>query len=157
MGLDLNFLKQKDYEDLIAERKNWDEVQELGYGRKTWSIVNWFRPESEVVEDDYLYSIPKAVFEKFFKEFSDAPEILEPKLDFMSEFEDSPEERDSQEAINKYKIYANFVENFMEDNFGGPFQLGSDWDARVVVNLVKNQKNILAAYDEGPVYMEVSY
>lgn len=128
MGLDLNLYAIKT-EDLAQH--NFDNIVQLAYARKNWTLVGFFRKsENEVLnvgEDVYL--IDEAVWDRFMQEinpiYADYDRTLHTsckmiyKMDNFTKF-----------SKHKWKVlskYAHWAENF-SDRYGST-TLGIDFDA----------------------------
>ena len=91
MGLDLMLYRKKDYEKEMVE----GNVEELAYGRKTWSIWYWFKNrEDSTILDDYTIFITKdsymafcetlLPYEPYLKHIASTPSELITELDYKT-------------------------------------------------------------------------
>lgn len=145
MGLDLSLVKRSDYEN--------DVYNNLAYGRKTWAIAYYFMNKSTMLEFDYLYNIPKEVYLEFVNEFKGKIWKMELALNIIDIYE-----RAELYDAKIYRLAYAYIDRIMDKAFdGASYTLGMTWEADAVIRWVKAKKAILKAYDEGEVYMEVSY
>lgn len=152
MGLDLILYKH------TKDDMTWEEEQiaELAYGRKTWSIAEFFRRRCQALEGDWYYEVTKADWD----EFIDSLEKLNDPA-FRQKVEDFIELYDTTEVWNEKldKLY-NELEKWYDgavDNDSG-YTLGFDWELRAVLNWFDANEEVQQAFKNGiDVRLIVSY
>lgn len=152
MGLDLILYKHT--KDNMALEEELDA--ELAYGRKTWSIAEFFRRRCKCLDWDWYYEVTKADWD----EFIDSLEKLNDP-EFRERVEDFIELYDTTEVWNEKidKLY-----NELEEWYGGAvnndgcYTLGFDWELRTVLNWFDANEEVQQAFKDGiDVRLIVSY
>lgn len=152
MGLDLILYKHTK-DDMVLE----EELDaELAYGRKTWSIAEFFRRRCQALEGDWYYKVTKADWDEFI---SSLKKLNDPV--FRQKVEDFIELYDTTEIWNEKldKLY-NELEKWYDgavDNDSG-YTLGFDWELRAVLNWFDANEEVQQAFKDGvDVRLIVSY
>lgn len=136
MGLDLYLIE----DNKIKWENNWPEWNwrdELCYGRKTWSLFNWFIDHSDkVFERDVIYHIPPFAVKKFVRLIEPYAEKIE---SFIQEYDSILEPRDWYDRLDsgEFSSIIGLIDN-MDDS--GP-QLGYEWEARAILRWYNTLKN----------------
>lgn len=152
MGLDLILYKYT--KDNMALEEELDA--ELAYGRKTWSIADFFRERCKCLDWDWYYQVTKADWD----EFIDSLEKLNDPA-FRQKVEDFIELYDTTEVWNDKleKLY-----NELEEWYSGAvnndtgYQLGFDWELRAVLDWFDANEEVQQAFKDGiDVRLIVSY
>lgn len=134
MGLDLLMYKRSSYDKYIESDNFMDLEPEMMYGRKTWSLYEFFKNSIGSIDlGDEAYAIDKSAFEEF-------EEILAPYADFLaSTLDDEFDEDANYKKI--HKIYNKIS--------GVPASLGEDWDVRAFARWYAALPEVYRVYDEG--------
>ena len=152
MGLDLILYKH------TKDDMTWEEEQaaELAYGRKTWSIADFFRRRCQALEGDWYYKVTKADW----NEFIDSLEKLNDPV-FRQKVEDFIDLYDTTEIWNEKldKLYYELEEWYDGAvNNDDSYQLGFDWELRAVLNWFDANEEVQQAFKDGEdIRLVVSY
>ena len=148
MGLDLILYKKtKDIEEMSMEE---ELDSELAYGRKTWALARFFMNMAEEnVDDEYYFPITEEDWNTFidsFEPFFKSEDIC----NLIREY--SPEEDTSE------KIY-DLIEHIMNTGFGKyeTYTLGAVWEAQTTLEWYEADREVRDAFEEGEVWLIVSY
>lgn len=157
MGLDLVLYKRKK-----GENPDWDNIPfedfekdyELCYGRKTWSIVNFFQSycgcKRVNPDEDFEY----IVTENNWEEFENCVKPYAENKSFRQMLEDYIEEDDPYWEIGD--LIEQFVETSMR--YDGVCQLGAEWDAHAILNWYDSKEEVRKAFKDGyEVILQLSY
>lgn len=152
MGLDLILYKYT--KDNMALEEELDA--ELAYGRKTWSIADFFRKRCQCLDWDWYYKVTKADWD----EFIDSLEKLNDPA-FRQKVEDFIELYDTTEVWNdKLEKLSNELEEWYSGavNNDAGYQLGFDWELSAVLNWFDANEEVQQAFKDGiDVRLIVSY
>lgn len=152
MGLDLILYKYT--KDNMALEEELDA--ELAYGRKTWSIADFFRKRCKCLDWDWYYQVTKADWDEFIDSLS---KLNEPE--FRQKVEDFIELYDTTEVWNdKLEKLSNELEEWYSGavNNDAGYQLGFDWELRAVLDWFDANEEVQQAFKDGiDVRLIVSY
>lgn len=152
MGLDLILYKH------TKDDMTWEEEQaaELAYGRKTWSIANFFQRRCQALEGDWYYKVTKADWD----EFIDSLEKLNDSA-FRYKVEDFISKSDTiKEWDDVFDKLYNELEDWYDDavNNDSGYTLGFDWELQTVLNWFDANKEVQQAFEDGEdIRLMVSY
>ena len=147
MGLDLILYKKtKDIEEMSMEE---ELDSELAYGRKTWALARFFMNMAEENADEYYFRITKKDWNTFidsFEPFFKSEDIC----NLIKEYS-------STEDVTG-KVY-DLIEYIMNTGFGKyeTYTLGAVWEARAALEWYEADKEVRDAFEEGEVWVIVSY
>ena len=135
MGLDLILYKKiKPIREMTFEE---EQDAELAYGRKTWSIADFFTRRCKMIEDDWLYEVTKEDWDAFMKAFNrledpDFRQGVEALIEFgrIAEFGDEGYE----EYEKAYKVLMDWFVEAADYNYKCLFQLGFEWELQALLS-----------------------
>lgn len=152
MGLDLVLYKH------TKDDMTWEEEQaaELAYGRKTWSIADFFRRRCQALEGRWYYKVTKADWDEFIDSLGklNDPTFRYKVEDFISKSDTIKEWDDVFDRLyNELEEWYNEAVN----NDDG-YQLGFDWELMAVLNWFDANEEVQQAFEDGEdIRLIVSY
>ena len=156
MGLDLILYKYTK-DDMTLEE---EQAAELAYGRKTWSIAEFFQRRCEPLKGDYYYKVREADWNEFIDSLDklNEPEFRERVEKCISRYENIGTDED--ESNEEFWKECNTIEewyNCAVDNDWG-YTLGFDWEMEAVLRWFDADANVRQAFKDGAdIRLIVSY
>lgn len=150
MGLDLVLYKKiKPIREMTFEE---EQNAELAYGRKTWSIADFFTRRCKMIEDDWLYEVTKEDWDAFMKAFNrledpDFRQGVEAFIEFgrIAEFGDEGYE----EYEKAYKVLMDWFVEAADYSYKCLFQLGFEWELRTLLSWYDANEKVQQAFADG--------
>ena len=150
MGLDLMLyvcnkaMTDKEIYDAVMDKPD-KYMEEVCYGRKTWSLYYALRERS--IDGDWLYEVSPEKWNQFVEAIAhNLNENVRPALeDYTSWTYDPNRTEEDEQASKDYEILEKFVDA-VYDAFP---QLGYDWEASVILEWYDMNDKIQTALKEG--------
>ena len=142
MGLDL-ILKSRN-----KEYYGNDDWHELAYGRKTWTIADFFRDRNEAIDGDWCYHVTRESWDEFIgiiATYATNPDFLAA----LKRYNEGKEEN------GDFDILSAPGERLSGD---GWFQLGPEWEAAAIMRWYNANFEVQEAFNRGDeIRLIVSY
>ncbi len=156
MGLDLILYKHT--KDNMALEEELDT--ELAYGRKTWSIAEFFRSRCKCLDWDWYYEVTKADWDEFIDSLEklNDPEFRERVEKFINRYEniETDEDEADEEFWKEYNTIEEWYSGAVNNDVG--YTLGFDWELRAVLRWFDANEEVQQAFKDGvDVRLIVSY
>ena len=150
MGLDLILYKKiKPIQEMTFEEQ---QSSQLAYGRKTWSIADFFTRRCKEIEDDYLYEVTKEDWDTFMKTFNrlEDPDFRQGVEAFIKFWliADSDDE-DCEEYKRAYKILRSWFVETINYNYKYLFPLGFEWELMTLLSWYNANEKVQQAFADG--------
>lgn len=156
MGLDL-FLYKHTKDNMTLE----EELDTgLAYGRKTWSIAEFFRRRCKCLDWDWYYEVTKADWDEFIDSLEklNEPEFRERVEKFINRYEniETDEDKADEEFWKEYNTIEEWYSGAVNNDAG--YTLGFDWELRAVLRWFDANEEVQQAFKDGvDVRLIVSY
>lgn len=113
------------------------ETTELCYGRKTWSIWNFFADNalSETSYTDYVMPITLELWEDFMN-------VVRPKVKLLEKLQSYQEDEETFTKTQRKK-YREAI-SWFEDNFNATVYCGHMWDLMTILSWYKSSEEVLS-------------
>lgn len=154
MGLDLILYKH------IKDNMTWEEEQaaELAYGRKTWSIAEFFQRRCESLEGDWYYKVRETDWNEFIDSLGklNEPEFRKRVEKCINRYENIDEDELDEEFWKEYDTIEEWYDGAVDNDSG--YTLGFDWELRAVLNWFDADAEVHKAFADGEdIRLIVSY
>ena len=154
MGLDLILYKH------IKDNMTWEEEQaaELAYGRKTWSIAEFFQRRCESLEGDWYYKVRETDWNEFVDSLGklNEPEFRKRVEKCINRYENIDEDELDEEFWKEYDTIEEWYDGAVDNDSG--YTLGFDWELRAVLNWFDADAEVHKAFADGEdIRLIVSY
>ena len=154
MGLDLILYKH------IKDNMTWEEEQaaELAYGRKTWSIAEFFQRRCESLEGDWYYKVRETDWNEFIDSLGklNEPEFRKRVEKCINRYENIDEDELDEEFWKEYDTIEEWYDGAVDNDSG--YTLGFDWELRAVLNWFDADAEVRKAFADGEdIRLIVSY
>ncbi len=159
MGLDLYLYRAGKGENIeIDWDKMSDEMDELSYGRKTWTIYHKFKelgatPLKE--NSDAVLVVTPLVYERFINSIFEAmedlnltPKKLRKALKVIRAWNLADEDEDFEDDGRLGKSVFR-IGNFLSAWSDVTTQLGSEWEVSAILRWLDDREKVRAAFEEG--------
>lgn len=155
MGLDLYLYRADKSENIEID---WDKMEELSYGRKTWTIYYKFKElGAQPLEqgDDSVLIVTPLIYERFINsiletmnELNLTPKKLKKALKVIQKWNlsDTEEEfEDNNRVVKSVFHVANFLSTWSDVSS----QLGTEWEVAAILRWLADKDRVRAAFKEG--------
>ena len=154
MGLDLILYKH------IKDNMTWEEEQaaELAYGRKTWSIAEFFQRRCESLEGDWYYKVRETDWNEFIDSLDklNKPEFRKSVEKYIKRYENIDEDELDEDLWKEYDAIEEWYDGAVDNDSG--YTLGFDWELRAVLNWFDADAEVHKAFADGEdIRLIVSY
>ena len=156
MGLDLILYKH------TKDDMTWEEEQaaELAYGRKTWSIAEFFCFLCEPLEGHWYYKVREADWNEFIDSLDklNESEFRERVEKCISRYKniDIDEDESDKEFWKEYNTIEEWYDGAVNNDSG--YTLGFDWELETVLRWFDADENVRQAFKDGAdIRLIVSY
>ena len=154
MGLDLILYKH------IKDNMTWEEEQaaELAYGRKTWSIAEFFQRRCESLEGDWYYKVRETDWNEFIDSLGklNEPEFRKRVEKCINRYENIDEDELDEEFWKEYDTIEEWYDGAVNNDSG--YTLGFDWEMEAVLRWFDADANVRQAFKDGAdIRLIVSY
>lgn len=146
MGLDLILYKH------TKDDMTWEEEQaaELAYGRKTWSIAEFFQRRCEPIEGDFYYKVREADWDEFITSLDKLNDpLFRKKVENLIDHFGASEEEQIIEIEEWY-------DGALNNNLG--YTLGFNWELSAALRWFDADEKVRQAFEDGEdIRLIVSY
>lgn len=146
MGLDLIlFKKVKEYDDMSDEEMG---INELAYGRKTWSISDFFTDRCECIDPDFEYIVTKDVWDEFIHKLSKLNDSsFRDEIETFLKDEVLDPHYKSENHIRAYNELEQWLGKALEND--DSYTLGLEWELETLLRWFDANDKVLKTFEEG--------